>query len=272
MPLRTLALLVLGAPSLLAQTIVLDLRPRTGDTLRMQLDQVTQIAGTRGNGRPLSVRTGVSMFSRAIVLGSDTTGALILTVTDSVLVQSNDERAREMFEQARRSLEGRQVKLRLAPDGTVALEGAAREVARDVRDMVSIMPGSFPRQPIAVGDTWTRVMPIPGREQLDLPAGGRVRARFRLDSVSRNGDFAYVGMRGAFEPADSAGSADAAAGSVTGALVINRRRGWLSESRFLIQMRSTVPVPGRPRSPMRFQTRITQYMRVLEERAPGRRP
>jgi hypothetical protein len=211
----------------------------------------------------------VVMHSRAIVLAADAQSALILALTDSVWVESNDEHARGLAEQAKRGMEGRQVKLRVAPDGTMGLTDGDRVVARDVKDMVSIMPGSFPRQPLAVGDTWMREMPIPGSAQMNLPAGGKVRARFRLDSLSRGGELAWVSMRGTFEPASVSQKDDAAAGSVNGTLVVNRKRGWLSESRFVIQMRSTVPMPASDgRRPLRFQTRITQVMRVLGERRP----
>ena len=252
-----------------AQGVLLELRPRAGDTLRMRLEQQTEVSSAREGARPLSVTTSVVMHSRAIVLTTDAVSAIILAVTDSVAIQSTDEHARALADQARRGLEGRQVKLRLAPDGTVALADAERAATREVKDLVSIMPGSFPSTPLAVGDTWMREMPIPGSEAMSLPAGGRVRARFRLDSLSRSGDLAYVSMRGVFEPASATQKDDAAAGSVSGTLVVSRRRGWLSESRFLIEMRSTVPRPASDkRAPMRFRTKITQLMRVAPERRP----
>jgi hypothetical protein len=251
------------------QGIVLELKPRAGDTLRMRLDQQTDITGARAGGRPMSVTTSVIMHSRAIVLGTEGQSALILAITDSVAVESNDQHALALAEQARRGMEGRQVKLRLSPDGTMGLADGDRQVRRDVKEMVSIMPGSFPREPLAVGDTWVREMPIPGSAQMNLPAGGRVRARFRLDSLSRGGELAWVSMRGTFEPASDDQKADAAAGSVHGTLVVNRRRGWLSESRFVIEMRSTVPMPASDgRAPLRFRTRITQLMKVLGDRRP----
>ena len=250
-----------------AQTVVLELRPRVGDTLRMRLDQETEITGGREGAPTLSVRTTVKMFSRAIVVGVDGPAVVILAVTDSVAAESNDEHALALVEQARRGLEGRSVRLRLVPDGTVALTDPD-EGARDVREMVSIMPGSFPKESIDVGDTWMREMPIPGSAQMRIPSGGLVRARFRLDSLSRNGDLAYVSMRGSFVAANTTQRADAEAGSVSGAMVVNRRRGWLTESRFLIQMRTTVPATASSRLPMRFRTTIRQSMKVLGEREP----
>ena len=266
---RVVVLLLACAGPLAAQGVLLELRPRVGDTLRMRLDQETEITASRVGGKPLTVTTSVRMYSRAIVLGVDGAVSIILAVTDSMTIDSNDEHARVLAEQARRGIEGRQVRLRLVPDGTVALAEAERGVAREVKDMVSIMPGSFPKEPIAVGDTWMREMPIPGSAQMNVPAGGRVVARFRLDSLSRSGDLAFVSMKGTFDAPDAARREDAAAGSVSGSMVVNRKRGWLSESRFLIQMRSTMPASTQTNRPgMQFRTRITQLMRVLGDRRP----
>jgi hypothetical protein len=259
---RVLLLLLAWAGPVAAQGVLLELRPQVGDTLRMRLDQQTEITASRSGGKPMTVTTSVRMYSRAIVLGVDGPISIILAVTDSMTIDSNDEHALALAQQARRGIEGRQVRLRLVPDGTVALAEGERGVAREVKDMVSIMPGSFPKEPIVVGDTWMREMPIPA-------AGGRVRARFRLDSLSRSGDLAFLSMKGTFDAPDDAGRDDAAAGSVTGTMVVNRKRGWLSESRFLIQMRSTMPASSRTNRPgMQFRTRITQLMRVLGDRRP----
>lgn len=266
---RIALLLALGAIPALGQGILLELRPRVGDTLRMRLDQETEIVGTRGGATAMTVNTSVSLFSRAIVLGTDGPAAIILAVTDSVDVRSNDQHALALAQQARRGLEGRRVRLRLATDGTVAPADEEGGVSRDARNMMAIMPGSFPKTPIVVGDTWMREMPIPGSAQMNVPDGGRVKARFRLDSLGRGGELAYVSMRGSFHPADSAQRGDAAAGSVSGALVVNRKRGWLTESRFVIQMRATLPALARERAAaMQFRTKVTQYMRVFGERRP----
>lgn len=266
---RVLLLFLASAGPLAAQDVLLELRPRVGDTLRMRLDQQTEIIASRSGGKPLTVTTSVRMYSRAIVLGVDGPISIILAVSDSMTIDSNDEHALALAQQARRGIEGRQVRLRLVPDGTVALAEPERGVSREVKDMVSIMPGSFPKEAIAVGDTWMREMPIPGSAPMNLPPGGRVRARFRLDSLSRSGDLAFVSMKGTFDAPDDARRDDAAAGSVSGSMVVNRKRGWLSESRFLIQMRSTMPASTQANRPgMQFRTRITQLMRVLGDRRP----
>jgi hypothetical protein len=268
----SLALLVLMAASARGQRMQLELRPKLGDTLRMRLDQVTEMSGTRKGVSTKLVVTTMRMFSRAIVEASAATSALILAVTDSVDVSSSDEHARALGREVVRQLEGRQMRLRLSPDGTVGVSEKSTEVPREVRDIVSVMPASFPREPVSVGDTWVREMPIAPATSLGVPVAGIVRATFRLDSVIRGGNVAYVSMQGTMEqqPAPTSPAPSALSGSVNGSMVIDRRRGWLSESRFLVQMRTTVvgkSVAGAvTAAPMQFRMKITQHMRVFDKR------
>lgn len=277
----TLVLLVLltasaGYPrSGWAQRLQLELRPRVGDTLRMRLDQVTEMSGTRKGAATKQVVTTLRMFSRAIVVSIGPGSAVILAVTDSVDVSTNDDRTRALAQQTARQLEGRQMRLRLSPDGTVAVADETTSVPKEVNELVSVMPASFPRDPVAVGDTWVREMPIPPGTRFSVPAGGFVRASFRLDSVVRGGEIAYVSMRGTLQQLETPASPEQAlSGTVNGSMVINRRRGWLSESRFLVEMRTTVTPRGTaPSAPMQVRTKITQHMRVFDDPArPAKAP
>ena len=156
------------------------------------------------------------------------------------------------------------MRLRLSPDGTVGVADETTSVPKEVNELVSVMPASFPRDPVAVGDTWVREMAIPPGTRFSVPAGGFVRASFRLDSVARGGEIAYVSMRGTLQQPET----------VNGSMVINRRRGWLSESRFLVEMRTTVTPRGAATSdPMQVRTKITQHMRVFDNPAkPSKAP
>jgi Family of unknown function (DUF6263) len=268
----SLALLALLAASARAQRLQLELRPKLNDTLRMRLDQITEMTGTRQGVSTKPSVTTLRMFSRAIVEAIAPASALILAVTDSVDVTSTDEHARVLGREVVRQLEGRSMRLRLSPDGTVGVAEKSTEVPKEVSELVAVMPASFPRDSVSVGDRWTREMPIAGGTSLGAPVGGVVRANFRLDSVSRGGDVAYVSMQGTLEqtPAPASSQAAAMSGSVNGNMVINRRRGWLSESRFLVQMRTTVAgrsdAGAASMAPMQFRMKITQHMRVFDKR------
>jgi hypothetical protein len=251
------------------QRVVLELRPRFGDTLRMRLDQTTEMTGTRKGSAAKQVVTTLTMFSRAIVESRTKASALILAVTDSVQVATSDDRARPIAAETQRQLAGRQMRLRLTPDGSVSVAEQQANVPREVNELVSVLPASFPRGSVSVGDTWLREMPIPASSRLGVPVGGVVRAAFRLDSISADGDVAYLSMRGTLRQTNepSASEQGALTGSLNGSMVVDRRRGWLSESRFLVQMKATVAVApkGATRGgPMEFRMKITQHMRVFE--------
>lgn len=263
--LRPVLLAAMVASNAFGQKVLLELRPRTGDTLRMQLEQVTEMTSTASGAAPTKVTTSLRMFSRAIVESTAHIASLILAVTDSVDVSSSDPSTRALSLQAEHELEGRQMRLRLWPDGGVTLNDGAASVPREVRDLVSVMPASFPSRPVGVGETWIREMPVPASEAVGIPAGSVVRTRFRFDSMSAEGDLAYLSMAGALRPVSPA--SEAVSGSVSGSLVVNRQRGWLSESHFLLQLRSTVARKGVKAAAkdagIRFSVRVSQTMRVL---------
>ena len=251
-----------------ADRVVLELRPRAGDTLRLRLDQMTEMSGNRRGGGTRAWTTTLQMYSRAIVESTTAAFATILAVTDSVVVSASDERARALAAETERQLVGKQMRVRMAPDGTVSIAEPQANVSREVTDLVSIMPASFPRGSVAVGDTWLREMPIPPSTSMGLPLGGLVKAAFRLDSITTEGNVAYLSMKGTMHPlSDAIASSDprGLVGSITGNMIVDRRRGWLSESRFLIETRATLPPMGTT-APMQFRLRITQHMRVLEKR------
>jgi hypothetical protein len=259
----SLALLALFATDASAQRVVLELRPRFGDTVRMRLDQATEVSGTRDGKAAKQVVTTLRLYSRAIIESSAPSGAMILAVTDSVEVSSTDDRAMPLAKATEAQLEGRQMRLRLAPDGTVGLADQQTKAPREVTELVAGMPASFPRGSVAIGDTWLREMSIPPSTNFGAPLGGVVRAAFRLDSISADGGLAYLSLRGSvLQPTASAADNSALTGSVSGSMVIDRRRGWLSESKFLVQMRATVAAAGA--APMQFRLKITQHMRAFE--------
>ena len=252
-----------------SRLVLLELRPRVGDTVSMRLDQTTEIVGSRRGASAKQVVTTLTMFSRAIVEESFPASALITAITDSVDLVSNDEHARALARQAQAQLEGRQMRLRLAPDGTVGVADQESTVPREVSDLVSVMPASFPREMVETGTTWERTMPIPPNPAFGIGVGWIVRALFRFDSTSDGGNLAFISMTGAVEdPGVGTAKSNQPSGTVSGSMVVNRRRGWLSESRFIVQMLSTImsaEAGGKP-LPLQLRLRISQHMRVFDKR------
>ena len=277
-PRAVVALLAVWPALAHAQRTPLELRPRVGDTLRMRLDQTTEMSITRAGAAPRVVTTRTHMLSRAIVESEVPDGVYVLAITDAVDVTSSDSAAAAAAEATRRQLAGRQMRLRISPDGTVAMAEPAAGVTKAMNDLVSVMPASFPREPVSVGDTWRREMPIAPATAARLPGtngrGGVARATFRLDSLSRQGELAYISMTGTLEPHPGEATALAPGltlpplgGSVTGSMIVNRRRGWLTSSQFVVDLRTTIAANGSP--PTEFRMRVTQQMRVFG-RPPAR--
>ena len=255
-----------------AQTVMLQIKPQVGDTIRMRLDQESEMTGVRrtptGEASAM-VLTTMKMFSRAIVEGAAGDGIEVLAVTDSVLLTTTDDRTRAATQQLQSQMRGQQMKFHVLPDGSVSMmqaDGAPREVAQ----VVSLMPATFPKSPIAIGETWTREMSLPVGPQLGAQLSARLQVKFRLDSVARKGRVAYVSMHGDMRPAIGPGSASGAVlekGLVSGTMLLDQKRGWLKESWFNIVVSSSLkPTTTADAQPIRMQMRITQHMHTVDRR------
>ncbi|MBA3891292.1 MAG: hypothetical protein H0X64_12260 [Gemmatimonadaceae bacterium] len=117
-------------------------------------------------------------------------------------------------------------------------------------------------------------MPVPVGPTADA---GMVRATFRLDSIGRGGRIAYISVRGDLERNDvptagPRGTVMSIVGTVAGSLQLDRLRGWIADSRFVVTMHSSLQPPASSGiEPVRFKTVVTQRVR-LQERQPARRP
>lgn len=253
-----------------AQELVLRIHPRAGDTLAMRLDQETDYTGTgfaRTGVAPASLITRMAMFARAIIEGESNAETAVLAVTDSVRLWSSDARGLNAARQIEAQLRGQRVKFRVTPEGLVAMDQTAN-APREVAHVVSLMPATFPKGPIKVGESWMRDMPLPTGTQLGAQLSGLLHVTLRLDSLAHAGDLAFISMLGEMQPATGPGAASQVVlekGSVTGTMVLDRKRGWLSESWFNVAVvTSTASPPNGGAS--RMQMRITQHMRTVERR------
>jgi hypothetical protein len=264
--------LLAGAAGARAQTVTLQIKPHLGDTLRMRLDQQSEMTGvkrtTNGEATAMTIAT-MQMFSRAIIEASTEKSTTVLAVTDSVLMSTTDERVREATIRAGIQMRGQRVRFRVSPDGTVGMsetDGASRDVAQ----VVSLMPAAFPKGAVSVGETWSREMPLPTGSQLGAQVSGKLHVTFRFDSLTHGGDWAFVTMRGEMQPAAAYGaapSADMEKGTVNGTMLVDQRRGWLTESWFTIVVTSVINPPLMTGIvSMHMQMRITQHMHTAERR------
>lgn len=261
------------AGQLSAQTITLAIKPRPGDTLRMRLDQESEMTGVRKTASgelSAMVVTTMKMFSRAIVEGRSEGGTSVLAVTDSVRLSTTDEHGRGAAALAEAQMSGQHVRFRVLPDGSVGIVSTGDGASKEVAQVVSLMPATFPKSAIKVGESWIREMPLPDGMQIGAQLSGKLHVTFRLDSLTHGGERAYVSMRGEMQPAKGPGAASTTRlenGMVNGTMLVDQKRGWLAESWFNIVVNSLETfAPATGVLSMRVHTRITQHMHTFDRR------
>ncbi len=258
----------------LSQPVLLQIRPHIGDTLRMHLSQTVEITGTTRGARTDSIRsmtTSIEVFTRAIAQQWTSNGTLMQTITDSVAM--NPTSAASLADLRRRAMQSRIVWLRVSTDGAMELVDDGDRNS-ELRHVFGEMPAVLSRTSVSVGDKWTREMQIPLSNEPG--AVGAVRATFQLDSLGRKGDIAYISMRGTMSRINTPSAAPAGpgygtTGQLAGTIQIDRRLGWITDSKSSIIVRSTVATnPSKQgedeRPPMQVRTKITQWIRVMRAR------
>jgi hypothetical protein len=256
-----------------AQAVVLQIRPPIGDTIRMRLSQTVEMTGSTP-GAPAeatqSMTTSIDIYTRAIARQWTTSGTVMQTITDSVAMTPST--AASLADFKRRALLNKNSMIRVSTDGAVEVmdQGSA---SGELRHLFGEMPAMLPRGALTIGQRWTREMQIPLSG--DPGAMGSVRATFQLDSLSRTGDVAFISMKGSLSritlPDVSPGAGYETSGTLTGTIQIDRRLGWITDSRSTIQVRSSIAaLAGRKgeaqRGPMLVRTKITQWIRAMRAR------
>jgi uncharacterized protein DUF6263 len=136
----------------------------------------------------------------------------------------------------------------------------------ELNAIFSQMPATLPSTPVTVGQSWSRTMVAPVGSEA-AKAGGKLQATFRLDSLGRNGELAYVSFVGTLTRAPSSKdgwSTLSMTGSMNGGLVIDRRLGWISDARMTYTVRSTMaPSSGNAPQALRFRMKVTQWVRSV---------
>jgi hypothetical protein len=249
--------------------VLLEVRPRAGDTVNVRVEHSVEMTGTRriaDADSTLRVASSMLMLARTIVESAEKDASVVVMRTDSIALESSDDHAPAMKDDAQRALGRATSRLRILPDGTAeSLDGA---MGPDGASLLAVMPATLPRKPVKVGDRWTQTMPMPSAA--GRSAGGEVRASFRFDSLTANGRFAWVSMRGTLKRDDASSGAAAdkpgsMSGTLSGGLKLDRRRGWVVDSHTSMTVRSVVATPDSSASPLRVTVKIVQRMRAVEK-------
>ena len=246
--------------------VTLEVRPHAGDTVAVRLEQRVDMSGTRrigGRDSTANVMSSLVMFARTIVETVTPQHSIVATHTDSVQLETSDDHARAMRADAIRALTGTVSRMLILPDGTgQSLDSASGALA----GLVGVMPATLPPTPVAVGGKWTRKMPIPATNA--SRGAGEVRATFHLDSLTDAGRYAWISMKGSMRrderaPLGGSGeSAGAVSGTISGAMTLDRRRGWIISALTDMTVRSTVTTADAPKVPLKVVVRVTQKMRA----------
>jgi hypothetical protein len=268
------------------QAIALMIHPRVGDTLRMHYEQRTDVRADDESPMNRSVTTTIMVHTQSIVEASEPSLTTVLASTDSgwIAFRSVDPRPGIGVTENRMQLPGVGSRLRLEVgiDGATEVISANGATAQGPQALVSQAPAMLPKRPVMVGDTWTRDIPLPPGASVALRGAGdvtgTVRALFRFDSLTARGRKAWVSVRATLRRADTRADAPTGArvvssGTLTGTLVLDRTRAWMTEMRTSVSLVSDL-VPGAVesapsmlfaplgRTPRRAVVKIEQVMRT----------
>jgi Family of unknown function (DUF6263) len=266
------AALLAGASSLARaqQPIMLRIQPRVGDTMYTRFEQSVEMVGTRNVhlvDTTMTSRMNIMILSHSLVQASDGHGTTVLAITDSVAMEGHGTGAAAPTETIRRAMQGRQAQLHISRDGSAELLGANDDVTPQVEALYSGMPATLPERLVSIHSTWERTAFIPVSEEADSAHSAKVRTTYRLDSLSSNGQLAYISIHGTISRDSTAALVSeslrvGSSGTVTGHMTMDRKHGWWVESQISIEIKSVVTRIIEPVSTMQVQTHIVQSMQT----------
>jgi hypothetical protein len=281
------------------EAVRLLVRPRVGDTLWLQVDQVIEMSGQRtatperpaqrgmanGQGAPPPSRdpeigprrartatrvTSMQLFAHSTVEASDLSITTLQATTDSITMWVGTAAERPAPQAMPLPPDGRSVRVRVSPNGTMTVSDPPPG-ATALGTSLAAMPGMLPDRPVAVGQRWERDLPLPSLPITGYHAEGVVRASFRLDSLVHGGRDAYISLAGTLRRDKAArdlpaGTRVVTAGTITGYLVVDRVRGWITDARTTMDVQSEVSqgtgVGTVTATPVLLDIRLTQRVHV----------
>lgn len=257
-------------PAPAQSAVLLQIRPRAGDTLRVRLDQTVEMAGVPRAGEGTAAagtESGTLVLHATLAIESvDREGATVVSITDSLRVNSAPNSATAAVLAWAGAAAGRAVRFRVAPDGSASLPNSRGELPPGT--IAGRMPATLPRTAIEPGASWTSRMQVPLASSADPGGVALLTATFTFDSLSKSGELAFIALRGRLmKPAGGTprapdGSQVETSGTVTGQFLIDRRRGWITDARTTFLLQSLVTAGDRS-APMRVRMTISQWIRAM---------
>lgn len=276
--------------------VLLLVRPRVGDTLRLQMEQVLEVTsrpstastratpplsnGTRAGptrspepeygprrNRTAMRLTRLLLYAHSLVESSDLTVTTLLATTDSMAMWAGQPGETREPQMLTLPMEGRQVRVRVTPDGAMRVNDPPPG-AMELGATLAAMPGMLPQELVRVGDSWERDIVLPSLPVSGYRADGVVHTRFRFDSLTRGGRDAWISLEGSMHRDGAsrdlpAGTRVITAGTMRGLLVVDRQRAWIVDARTTMDVQSEVsPGSGTNTAPVMLDLRIQQRVRV----------
>lgn len=261
---RIAAFVALLAPvPAFAQRIRLEIRPQVGDTIHMRLDQEIEMSGTSADAvdAPAKSMIGTThVRTRAIPLRRLVAGSLVVAITDSIAMAPMSG---TRVPATGRAVAGAKMTMIVRLDGAMEVIDTG-EHDGETSPFFAPTPPMLPDGPVDVGGRWTR--------SLDLPIGpgpegiARVRANFRLDSLGRNGDIAYITMNGTLSKIGASGrsgGSQRSTGTLSGRMQLDRRLGWITDTYLVLNVRTVITTGEAGSQPAQMQMKVTQRLRAM---------
>jgi hypothetical protein len=251
-------------------SVLLQVRPGIGDTIRVRLDQTVEMTGPAGaDGKPVAESGTLVLLATLAVESVDDDGATIVSVTDSLRVNSPPNSASSAVLAWAAVAANRAVRFRVAPNGAAYIPTGRGRSAPSAA-VASHMPATLPSRAIAPGTSWNSVIQVPLASSVDPKGTATLVATFTFDSLSRSGELAFLSLRGRLTKADpdAATSTDSrnlveTSGIVEGQVMLDRRRGWITDARTTFSLLSLV-TPADPSKPtVRVKMTISQWLRAM---------
>lgn len=251
-------------------SVLLQVRPSPGDTIKVRLDQTVEMTGPVGADGKASGESGTLVLLATLAVESvDVDGATIVSTTDSVRVNSPPNSASSAVLAWAALAANRAVRFRVAPNGS-AWVPSGRGRAMPSAALTSQMPATLPTRPIAPGATWTSNLSVPLASSVDPKGMAMLIATFTFDSLSLSGELAFLSLRGRLMKSENEPTAPKngqsiveTSGTVTGSVLLDRRRGWITDARTTFSLYSLVTPADPTKPPVRVRMTISQWMRAM---------
>ena len=262
------ALMFMGTTETAQNTsVLLQVRPGAGDTIRVRLDQTVEMTGAHGADGKSVVESGTLVLLATLAVESvDNEGATIVSVTDSLRVNSPPNSASSAVLAWAAIAANRAVRFRVAPNGAAYIPtGRGRAVPSAV---ASHMPATLPSRAINQGTSWSSVVQVPLASSVDPKGSATLVATFTFDSLSKSGELAFLSLRGRLTKADSDEKSEGrslveTSGTVVGHVTLDRRRGWITDARTTFSLLSLVTPSDAGKAPVRVKMTISQWLRAM---------